>query len=257
MVGVVGMGFRDGIGVGFGDGIGAAIASSSPRVIIVSIGVFEGVESGAHRFKEGVESSAHTIKEDAESGAHRLKEGFKSATETVKNGLGFGTKKLEDAMEPLGFIPHASQDMHLTDISTANLRTALALYLGVLYLGENRDPPIFPVSGKLWGMVNARPFVNLVVQTGESTPVNVFFLVNTASPYTYISEAALAKIAPGKTIESFSGLIHGHKCDIHPSPPASHFAETNVLGANCMSAWTLTISYPDRTVTLMNSADQK
>jgi hypothetical protein len=47
MVRVVGMGFGDGIRVGFRDRIGAAIASSSPRVIIVSIGVFEGVESGA------------------------------------------------------------------------------------------------------------------------------------------------------------------------------------------------------------------
>ena len=124
-------------------------------------------------------------------------------------------------------------DVLLTDIAESDLHL-MAQLEGVGYLNVSNAEPSFPVEGLIMG-AHRRFMVNLLVRRRAMADSyrNVIFMVDTGSPYTFLSTAAMAAIAgPDKNVLSMMRLeIHGNQSIVcYLSPPNKHFAEINLLG---------------------------
>jgi hypothetical protein len=137
-------------------------------------------------------------------------------------------------MDPPGYIKPDLQDFLLTDITAERLQD-IAYELEVDYLGPAAFPGTFPAMGRIWGQ-NNRLKVSLVCRprTSEDVPsVNIIFLIDTGSPFTYLCQEAMealigkdSHVPPSLYVE-----IHGEKVnEAHLSPKGSHFVDVNVLG---------------------------
>jgi hypothetical protein len=137
-------------------------------------------------------------------------------------------------MEAAGYIDPQALDLLLTDVKEDNMRT-IARNLGTSYLADASSTPTYPIIGELYGEYN-RAVVNLVVSMRKRAK-DVIFIVDTGSPFTYLSAATLhalgcRNIFPGTvTVE-----VHGRLLNVHLSPSTSHFADVNVLGTDFMFA---------------------
>ena len=124
---------------------------------------------------------------------------------------------------------HAATDMTESDLHL------MAELEGVGYLNVSSAEPVFPVLGLIMG-AHGRLMVNLLVRrraVPEHEYRNVVFMVDTGSPYTFLSRAAMtALVGPDKNVPSMMRLeIHGDQSLVcHLSPPDKHFAEINLLG---------------------------
>ncbi|KAI3644706.1 hypothetical protein MP228_010870 [Amoeboaphelidium protococcarum] len=142
--------------------------------------------------------------------------------------------------DPPGYIKPSLQDMLLTDITAEEL-LSIAKRLGVDYLGPAAEfPCCFPTSGKIHGN-NKRLMVSLTCRREEnnSKPINVIFLINTASPNTFLCEKAMEALVgkPGCNIDpTIDVMICTKKVIVcHLSPHDKHFPDVNVLGMDFLS----------------------
>jgi len=123
-------------------------------------------------------------------------------------------------------------DVLLTDIAESDLHL-MAQLEGVGYLNISSAVPSFPAEGLIMG-AHRRFMVNLLVRRrAEPDYRNVIFMVDTGSPYTFLSAAAMsALVGPGKNAPSMMRLeVHGDQSIVcYLSPPDKHFAEINLLG---------------------------
>lgn len=94
----------------------------------------------------------------------------------------------------------------------------------------------FPVYGTIYGR-NLRPFIPLVVETmKKEDPENrkVIFLINTASPYTFLTKDVFAALGYDERNGGANLRIHGQPLWVEPSH--SHFAHVNILGGDYLRA---------------------
>lgn len=139
-------------------------------------------------------------------------------------------------MEDTQYVPPEKQDILLTDVKEEDLRKSISVDLGVAFLSETDHSPTWPVQGILFGP-NYRPFISLQVMFKKKT-LNVFFLVDTGSPHTYLSMTTIETFSVSDYVpESLRVKIHDLEVimPVHVCPRNSHYADINILGADFLS----------------------
>ena len=132
------------------------------------------------------------------------------------------------------------QDLLLTDVTEAELFGNVGELLGVRYLSESSHlTPSATVTGIVFGQ-NKRLMVSLLCKRKTSSNwVNIFFLVDTGSPHTYLAPSAIDKLSGSNNnlCKTLNTLIHSETVCIecHLSPQDKHFKDVNVLGMEAMS----------------------
>ena len=122
-----------------------------------------------------------------------------------------------------------TMDIQLSDVDEAKLKTAVAELLGVGYLTRAEPAARFPVRGAVYGRLE-RLMVNLVVQRpATGLCLNVIFLVDTGSAFTYLTPLAFEALGFADSVPSTAVLsVHGVALTVSPS--RAHFCDANVLG---------------------------
>lgn len=131
-------------------------------------------------------------------------------------------------------------DVLLNDIHESDLHL-IAQMNGLAYLNVSDEPmPTYPVEGMIVGG-HRRLMVNLMVRARRSAgnPYrNVVFLIDTGSPYTFLSRTAMeALIGEGTSHDDVPAAmrleVHGSPSMIcYTSPRDKHFADINLLGTD-------------------------
>jgi hypothetical protein len=138
-------------------------------------------------------------------------------------------------IDTVRFVRPCQYDVLLNDITEDELRL-IAQMDGVSYLGPSNTVPEFPVEGTIVGG-NKRFMVNLLVRRRRASEyMNVVFMVDTGSPYTFLSRSAMEAVTgPGAdNLPAALRLeIHGNQSMVcYMSPPDKHFADINLLGTD-------------------------
>ena len=139
---------------------------------------------------------------------------------------------------PTYFSPD-EQDLLLTDVTDAELFGNVGELLGVQYLSEAPYLEDTLLKGIIFGQ-NKRLMISLLCKRKTSSVwTNIFFLVDTGSPHTYLAPSAINKLAgPGSNIcKTLNLFIHSERICIecYLSPQDKHFKDVNVLGMEAMS----------------------
>ena len=128
-------------------------------------------------------------------------------------------------------------DVLLNDIHESDLHL-IAQMDGVAYLNTSSDTtPLFPVEGVIIGG-HKRLMVNLLVRLRKTYHHyrNIVFMVDTGSPYTFLSHIALEALigSDSRNIPAAVRLeIHGTQSMVcYMSPRDKHFADINLLGTD-------------------------
>ena len=135
-------------------------------------------------------------------------------------------------VDSVRFLRPADFDVLLTDITESDLYLMAGME-GSGYLNVSRSEPAFPAGGLIMG-AHRRLMINLLVRRRLTWEYrNVVFMVDTGSPYTFLSAAAMsAMVGPGENVPSMLRLeIHGRESMVcYLSPQHKHFADINLLG---------------------------
>ncbi|CAB4377355.1 hypothetical protein RhiirA5_437292 [Rhizophagus irregularis] len=132
--------------------------------------------------------------------------------------------------------PSNMYDLLLIDLSSKALHQEVSEMLNVTYLAETTQKELKEVKAIVYGP-NYRVIVSLPVKIGRRTSRNVFFIVDTGSPVTYICEEVYEKFKV--TIpdsKSYYILLNNHPTITHLPPSKSHFTENNVLGVEFLKS---------------------
>lgn len=142
---------------------------------------------------------------------------------------------LRKNMEDIQYVPPRQQDLLLTDVKEEDLKYSIATELGVEFLSQPIEEPKWPLDGILFGH-NYRPFVCMQVKR-KSISRNVFFLVDTGSPHTYLSATTIDALGIKDVVpDNFSVEVHGVKVNVNMSPIKSQKGQDiNVLGSDSLS----------------------
>lgn len=147
-------------------------------------------------------------------------------------------------MESGAMLPE-QYDVCLTDVVDA-VYEAAARELGVQRYGQDltQTTSAFERRGVIVG-VNKRVFVPLPVCTKGETPLNVIFVVDTASPMTFLQEATLRALGVNSSGPEHVVEICGTLFTVYLS--RGRFAHVDVLGQDFLThaRATLAIDYPD------------
>ena len=133
-------------------------------------------------------------------------------------------------------------DIMLTDVHEKDLHSAIAKKLKITYLGEADRKSEKELNGILWGMYD-RVMVPIIMEF-KGKRKYVFFLVDTGSPKTFVSEHVFRSF--GQEAEDKTSIfLNGHEIVVFLSPLDSHFADVNVLGADFLRLIkaTIVVSY--------------
>jgi len=121
---------------------------------------------------------------------------------------------------------------------------------GYLNVSESLWKPVFPVEGMIMQSYNSRLMINLLARRSTSTTSepytfrHVIFMVDTGSPYTFLSKTAMRALLQNAKSSSSCRLeedvpsmmkveIQGsHPIPCYLSPADKHFADVNVLGVD-------------------------
>lgn len=133
-------------------------------------------------------------------------------------------------------------DVLLNDIHESDLHL-IAQMDGVSYLNvSNNATPVFPVEGMIMGG-HKRLMVNLLVRVRRTGVYrNVVFMIDTGSPYTFLSHTAIgALVGEQGNIPSALRLdIHGTLSMVcYMSPRDKHFSDLNLLGTDFLETNTI------------------
>jgi hypothetical protein len=139
------------------------------------------------------------------------------------------------------FVAPGEQDLLLTDVTESELFGNVGELLGVQYLAETACfAPSSVVRGIVFGQ-NRRLMVNLPCKRKASAGwVNVIFLVDTGSPYTYLAASAIERLVGGTTnniCRTLNTIVFDESVcvECYLSPQDKHFRDVNVLGMEAMS----------------------
>jgi hypothetical protein len=150
---------------------------------------------------------------------------------------------LEAADNEDGMSSPEKYDGLLPDITHDKLMD-VAQTLNVTYLEESQEiahivDGVMALRGTLYGTF-LRPMVNVAIFAAKyKKPINVIFLVDTASPYVYVCESAMAALGFN---DHFPGSFKFHiagcpnvALQAHMSKRDSHFSGINVIGQSALS----------------------
>jgi hypothetical protein len=147
-------------------------------------------------------------------------------------------------------------DILVTDITAAYLQSDLSQRLGIGYLSTMTQEDALEQYMKsiIHGSIitnNKRFLVNLPCRRASprndpSSPksplpfVNVFFLVDTGSPWSFVCPQAMEALTVGGPRNPIPAcldveLLTGNPLELHLSPSASHFSGINLLGGSALS----------------------
>ncbi len=160
-------------------------------------------------------------------------------------------------VDTVKFLKPSDFDVSLNDINEADLYL-LGEMEGAQYLNVSMLRPVFPVQGMVMG-INRRYMVNLLARRKNSQHFrNVIFMVDTGSPYTFISKTTMeAMVGPNSNVTSIIKLeVQGETSMIcYLSPPEKHFAHVNLLGMDFleMKGAHLITDWPQKTFILHDS----
>ena len=136
-------------------------------------------------------------------------------------------------IEAVKFLRPYDYDVLLNDINENDLHL-IAQMDGISYLNVSNSNPEFPAEGMIMGAHN-RLMINLLTRRKRKTSEfrNVIYMVDTGSPYTFLSKSAIESIS-GSTENIPAALkieIQGSQSIVgYMSPPDKHFADINLLG---------------------------
>lgn len=165
-------------------------------------------------------------------------------------------------MEARDFIHPSEYDVLLSDVGHSELIGPIADMLEVSYLEEQQEIQYSPkngIDGILYG-TNARPMINLVVSSIKfKKPINIVFLLDTASPCTYICEEAMKKLGfhdhiPSVFTIDVGGIRGRHEAVM--SGKDGHFSDLNLIGATFLSRIMakVTLDYETKTCQLITKS---
>jgi hypothetical protein len=146
-------------------------------------------------------------------------------------------------IDALDYIRPDEVDIMLSDVKSEDLKTIIAETLGVVYLSAATDDEKqkwAPLAAK--GLIHggmSRLIINLVIrrQKNPNRCVNVFFVVDTGSPYSFVCAEAMEKLVgvEGSNLPNvINADIGGHELPLHLSMVNSHFHDVNVLGMDAL-----------------------
>jgi hypothetical protein len=146
-------------------------------------------------------------------------------------------------VDPAFFVDPYEQDILLTDIREVNLQHEIAKEFNVGFLSlVTKDDISWPIKGFLYGP-HSRPVVNLIFGRKEKL-VNVFCIVDTGSPYTYISLATIHALGVEDSFDSsVKAVIHGLPMSAYMSPCDKHFPDINLIGSDFLRRANALLSY--------------
>lgn len=163
------------------------------------------------------------------------------------------TKEDDDCSMPIDsptYVVPDEQDLLLTDVTEAELFGSVGELLGVQYLSEAHATPSDMLKGIIFGQ-NKRLMVSLLCKRKASaTWTNIFFLVDTGSPHTYLAPSAMNKLA-GENNNNICKTLHtlvqsDSVCiECYLSPQDKHFKDVNVLGMEAMSKLDFAVFHMD------------
>jgi hypothetical protein len=144
--------------------------------------------------------------------------------------------------DPPGYIAPDQQDIMLTDITSEILHSDICTMLigrGDTYLSEAKSFPLeWPAFGRIFGN-NKRLMISLPCRRARPDrgykALNVFFLVDTGSPNSYLCQEAMTALIgiPDCTLPGLITMVvqnESFDVEFHLTPSGSHFHDTNVLG---------------------------
>lgn len=141
-------------------------------------------------------------------------------------------KEVSDIIQPSDDILPRDVDVLLIDVGERELRTDIAREFATEFLAE-ADPeasPHWPITGIVYGRY-FRVMVELTV-TRRNMARRVFFLLDTGSPFTYLSPTTLQALGFNDSLpESFQASVH-EQMTVYSSPQTSHFKDINMLGSD-------------------------
>lgn len=145
-------------------------------------------------------------------------------------------RDVSDIMEVAAGILPRDVDVFLTGIGKHELRIDLAREITTEFLASTDllPTPQWPISGIVYGRY-FRVIIQLTVKRHSMTR-SVFCLLNTGSPFTYLSPSTLQALGFNESLpESLHASVHGQQMTVHSSPQTSHFKDINVLGSDPLS----------------------
>ena len=157
----------------------------------------------------------------------------------------------------VGHVRPLEFDVLLSDINEADLYM-IAEMQGGKYLNVSNGVPIFPVEGLVMGL-NRRYMVNLLVRRRYAHSFkNVVFMVDTGSPYTFLSKSAMeAMVGLGGNVPAMLRVeIHGDQSMVcYLSPSDKSFADVNLLGMDFleMKGAQIVTDWPQKSFVLHDS----
>lgn len=183
----------------------------------------------------------------------------KTPPQDIKTSSTSPTSSEESIVDPPGYIAPDQQDMLLSDITSAVLHSDQMTRVcgrGKSYLSDAMSFPErpWPATGVFYGL-NHRLMINLVCQRASrrEQPIrNVYFLVDTGSPCSYLCPEAMGTILPeGANIPEVMNVwvhskCHGDPFQMHMSPQGTpkepgKFKDVNILGMDFLRRFSMTV----------------
>jgi len=135
-------------------------------------------------------------------------------------------------------------DILLTDIDDNELKK-IGKEQGIENLSPGSFPsPAFPVRGVIYG-IQKRLMICLACRRAgkiNAPIVNVWFLVDTGSPYTFLSKQTTTRLAGSDAVDDYVRVaIQIQESIIESHLSHAHFSEVNLLGMNALRKLTLSV----------------
>lgn len=156
---------------------------------------------------------------------------------------------ISDAKE---FVSPSKFETTLSDVDQDVLSRPMSQQLHVQYLSQVQHPQY---SNVITGYVHGnmyRPVVNVVMTSCDNVEygINVIFVIDTASPYTYISRVVARALCLSDDENGKFTMVHGRRTYIHES--RNNFSHVNILGGDWLSRCTaLDVHYKTSQVTIL------
>lgn len=159
-------------------------------------------------------------------------------------------------VDDVNYLAPCKFDVLLTDITAAYLAHDLSSLFEVQYLShlQNGEELVRYKKRKVYGSIignNKRFLLNLPcrrvsARNDPSSPkkpfpfVNIFFLVDTGSPFSFVCTEAMEALCGGNQGNPIPNcvnaeLLTGNPLEFHLSPNDSHFSDINILGGSALS----------------------
>lgn len=153
-------------------------------------------------------------------------------------------------VNPPGYVAPDQQDLMLLDITSAVLHSTRWIGHGKQYLSPADSFPLsWPATGLIFGH-NKRLMINLPCRRVKSNrgheALNVFFLVDTGSPYSYLCKEAMDALI-GRELDHQLGQLSiviqttDKVMQMNLSQTLSHFQDVNILGMDFLFHYDLSM----------------